>query len=341
MLSLQISGVALALAAGLSAGLCTAPIKFMKSYRYEHWALVYSIFGMIALPWLLAFWLCPDIMGALGQIPVAAYLKANACSLAWGVANVLCCLCLIRIGFSLTMGIITGVGLPIGIMLPLVLKGSGQFADAPSPFSAAGLAMAIMAAVLALSVAMMAYAGFRRERTQGANGKSGGFGLGLAMSVAAGILQVGLSFAFVYSQGPLMDALQAKGASESGAIAAVWATTLPGGALANIFLPLALLFKRGGFKELLSARDFALSLLMGLLFASLVLCMGNGMRMLGALGASLGFGLYQGFQTLSSQGVGIFSGEWRGADLKTKTIMSIAVLLTLFGVAGMALAKSL
>ncbi len=342
MIESQIAGTALAVAAGLAGGLCAAPVKLMKSYRFEHWAFVYSLLGMLLLPWLLAALLCPNLQEAISQAATADLLKANACSLAWGTANVLFCLCLLRIGFSLTMGIVTGLGLPIGVLLPLLFKGSGQFADAPEAMSKAGLMMIAMAALLAVSVAIMAYAGARRERTQGGAktvGKS--YVTGLAMALAAGLLQVGLSFAFVYSQGPLTEALKAQGASETGAVAGVWAATLPGGALANIVFPLALMLKRGSVKDLACARDFALSVLMGLLFVALLLCMGSGMRMLGALGASLGFGLYQGFQTLASQGVGIVSGEWNGADFASKASMAAAILLTLLGVAGMSLAKCL
>ena len=78
---------------------------------------------------------------------------------------------------------------------------------------------------------------------------------------------------------------------------------------------------------------------MSLLFVALVLCMGNGMRMLGVLGASLGFGIYQGLQILASQGVGVVSGEWRGVDMKSAMGMTLAVFLVLLGVAGMTVAE--
>jgi hypothetical protein len=184
----------------------------------------------------------------------------------------------------------------------------------------------------------MARAGFERDKagleTQGS------FKAGLLMAIAAGLLQVGLSFAFVYSQGPLMEALKSRGAGESGAIAAVWAVTLPGGALVNVFFPLFLMLRGRNLKSLSAPKDFCLTLLMSLLFVTCLLCMGNGMRMMGALGASLGFGLYQGFQTLFSQGVGVFSGEWKGVGTRTKALMISAIVLMLAAVSVMALLKT-
>jgi len=331
-------GTGLAVTAGIAVGLFAAPIKCMKKYRFEHWAFINAIAALIVLPWGLAITLCPRLADALGQVPMAAYLKANLWSLAWGAANVLCGLCLVRIGVSLTMGLLTGVGLPVGILLPMVLKGSGQFATAPSLFSPTGFALLALTLVLVSSVALMAIAGFEREK----NGlmTQGFFRGGLLMAIAAGFLQVGLSFAFVYSQGPLMEALKAGGAGESGAIAAVWAVTLPGGALVNVLFPLSLMISRQNAKTLLYLKDFFLTLAMSLLFVTCLLCMGNGMRMMGALGASLGFGLYQGFQTLSSQAVGVISGEWKGAAVRTKVLMLSAVILMLAAVSAMAFVQA-
>ncbi len=334
----SLMGTGLAVIAGIAVGLFAAPIKCMTKYRFEHWAFINALLALIVLPWGLALALCPHLVDALAQLPVSAYLKANLWSLAWGVANVLCGLCFVRIGVSLTMGVLTGVGLPVGILLPMVLKGSGQFSEAPSLFSPAGLALLALTLVLVFSVALMARAGFERER-DGLK-TCGSFKGGLMMAIAAGVLQVGLSFAFVYSQGPLMEALRSRGASESGSIAAVWAATLPGGALVNVFFPLSLMLRGRTAKTLLFPKDFCLTFVMSLLFVTCLLCMGNGMRMMGALGASLGFGLYQGFQTLSSQGVGFFSGEWKGAAEKAKGLMLTAVILMLAAVSAMAIVQA-
>ncbi len=337
----SLMGSGLAILAGLAVGLSLAPIKLMTKYRYEHWAFVHALAALILLPWGLAALLCPDLAGALGQVPASAWLKANLWSLAWGAANVLGGLCLVRIGVSLTVGLLTGVGLPVGVLLPMIFKGSGQFAEAPSLLSPTGLALLGLTLVLVFAVALMARAGFEREKGQPAGLKvHGSFKAGLLMAIAAGVLQVGLSFAFVYSQGPLMEALKVRGAGESGAIAAVWAVTLPGGALVNVLFPLFLMLRGRNVKALLFPRDFGLTLVMSLLFVTCLLCMGNGMRMMGALGASLGFGLYQGFQVLSSQGVGVASGEWKGVAGRTKALMVCAVLLTLAAVGVMALLKT-
>lgn len=334
----SLTGAALAAFAGLSMGLSAAPIKFMTKYRYEHWAFINSLLALVVFPWCLAVALCPDLPGALGAVPASAYLKANLWSLAWGAANVLCGLCFVRIGVSLTMGILTGVGLPVGILLPMVFKGSGQFAEAPSLASPAGLALLALTLVLVVSVALMARAGSEREEKGIAT--RGSFKVGLLMAIAAGFLQVGLSFAFVYSQGPLVEALKARAAGESAAVAAVWAVTLPGGAWVNVLFPLFLMLRGRNWRTLAMPEDFCLTLLMPLLFVGSLLCMGNGMRMMGALGASLGFGLQQGLSILTAQGVGVFTGEWSGVFRRTKILMAGAVVLMLAAVGTMAFLRA-
>lgn len=330
----SMTGAALAVLAGVAMGLSAAPIKFMSKYRYEHWAFINAFLSLIVLPWCLAVALCPDLPEALRHVPMAAYLKANLWSLAWGVANILCGLCFVRIGVSLTMGLLTGIGLPVGILLPMVFKGSGQFATAPSLFSSSGLTLLALTLVLVFSVTLMARAGSEREQKR--TGTDGSYKAGLLMVIAAGFLQVGLSFAFVYSQGPLMEALTQRGASESGAISAVWAVTLPGGALINVLFPLTLMLRGRSLATLSTLRDFLLTLLMPLLFVCSLLSLANGMRMMGALGASLGFGLQQGLQILTAQGVGIVTGEWKGVLRRTQVLMISAVVLMLMAISAMA-----
>ncbi len=336
---IEITGLMLVAGGGLASGLGAAPVKLMKRFDYEHWALIYSLTGMLLLPWAIACAACPDFFQALSAVPLSVYVKANACSIAWGVANILANVCLLRIGLCLSMAIVTGVGLPIGILLPTLVKGSGQFADAPSLFSRQGAMLGLVTLVLMVSVVLVSQAGAEREKAASAAGARGRYASGVLMMVLAGVLQVGLSFAFVYSQGPLMAALTARGAETWAATAGVWAVALFGGAMVNALFAAWVLRRNRSAGKFALSRDFACALAMGLLFTSLLLCMGNGMRLLGALGASLGFGVYQGLQTLTAQGVGVAAGEWRGASAKAKALLAGSVVLILLAIGIIASSK--
>ena len=196
--------------------------------------------------------------------------------------------------------------------------------------------------LMLVAVFLVARAGKERdkERQAEANAPSGSFGLGVLMAVAAGVLQVGLSLAFVYTQGPVMDALA--GAPDYAANATVWAATLPGGAAVNIVYALWLARRRRTLPTLWRAPlDLGLGIAMGLGFFLMVLLLGHGMRAMGAMGASLGFGLYQGVQIVAFQSVGVLGGEWRGVASKPRRQMLAALAMILLAIVVMSLGKEL
>ncbi|MBN8525650.1 MAG: hypothetical protein J0M02_09965 [Planctomycetes bacterium] len=332
-----LAGMGLVLLAGILSGASPAPLKAMRRYGFEHWSLLAAVCGQVALPWVAAWMLCPGLGAALGSVDPGALILANLLSAAWGVAAVLYGLSLVRIGFGLAVGLLTGIGLPIGVLLPLMLRGSGGFADAPGLASASGIAIAAGTLLMLVAVACFAGAGMRRDA--GRSISSGSLRTGLAMAVGAGVLQAGLGLAFVYTQGPIGAALRAGGAGESGAGIGVWAVTLPGGAAVGIGYATWMLIRRGTWRIFASSpRDGMLALAMGVMFFLFLACLGAGMCRMGALGASIGFGLYQIAQLAAAQAVGLASGEWReaprGAMRRLWSAIAIASLAVVVMAAG-------
>lgn len=339
-------GLFFAFFSGLVGGLAPLPLKYMRRYGYEHWGLVVAIIGYLAIPWLAVFAICPDTFGALRDIPVRDFIVGNVFSMAWGIANVLYFLCLMRIGFSLGQSILAGTAIPAGVVIPMLLKASGKFADSPGPLSASGLTILAGTIAMLVGVRLVAKAGFGREAAQGGGVKrrDGGFMAGLVMSIVAGILSIGISFSFVYTQEPIAEAFIKHGTDENAAPTAVRAATLLGGALVNLLYPLWLLCKNrswGVFVGPGSLRDFMLSLPIGIITIVSFVMGSTGMVMLGALGASVGFGINQAMQIAASQAVGRFTGEWRGVPSEHIRTMTIAVIVLLASVAIVAVARAM
>jgi L-rhamnose-H+ transport protein len=316
------------------------PIKLMRRFQYEHWAIVANTVGIVLVPWCVTLLFCPRPFEAYATLDPAVLVKSNLWSLGWGVANVLAMICFLRIGFSLTNAILTGLGASLGVILPMLVKGSGLFEDAPGLGSAAGLTVLAGVAVMLVGVVLVSMAGFGKTRAQGQEETtSGSFVAGLIMAILAGVLSCGISFAFVYSWKPIVDAMKANGASEIAANFAVWAVGLVGGALVNILYPVYLLTKNRSWHVLLDAKEVLLALIAGVSFAVAVAGMGGGMLLLGALGASLGFGVQQASQMLGGQAVGFVAGEWRGVRGAPRLQMYWAIVLLIVAAVIMACGK--
>ena len=138
MSSSMITGAIVVALAGLIQGSGAWPMKLLKNYKFEHWWFIAQFGGLIVIPWLVTLIFCPNCFQAYSEVPLKTILISNACSLSWGVANLLCGMCFVRIGFALTGAVLTGLGVSLGVTIPMIVKGSGMFSDAPNIGSAAG-----------------------------------------------------------------------------------------------------------------------------------------------------------------------------------------------------------
>lgn len=231
--------------AGLVVGGGAWPMKLMRKFQLEHWWFIGMLVGLIIMPWTITRFFCPHALAAYRTLAPAVLVKANVFAVAWGIANVLCGLCFVRIGFALTGGILTGLGISVGVTVPMLIEGTGLFSQASDWNSLAGRIVLLGVAIMLAAVLLVSLAGFGRDRALGRAGpsSSGGFLGGLVTVVIAGILSAGISFSFVYSQGPILEAMKARGAGDIQANFAVWAAGLLGGALINIAFPAYLMTK--------------------------------------------------------------------------------------------------
>ncbi|OHB55029.1 MAG: hypothetical protein A2Y12_12015 [Planctomycetes bacterium GWF2_42_9] len=326
-----LSGALIVVFAGLFLGSGGWPIKLMKRAKYEHFGFVSILASAFIGPWMVTLLFCPNAMQAYKSVDTAVFIKANLFSMAWGVANILCMKSLMRIGFCLTGGIITGIGVSIGVTLPMVFKGSGLFRNAPAPTSPAGLIVLGGVIMMMLGVIASLLAGVGRDKMlQKAQKISRNFIVSLLMVVLGGILSAGVSFVFIYSQEPIVAAMKSYGAGEIPANFAVWAAGLVAGGLINLIYTAWLMTKNKSWNILCSLKDSGLSIIMGINIMLAIALTGKGMLMLGAFGASVGLGIQQAMQMIGSQSVGFIGGEWHGIYGKPRNQMYASIALLIF-----------
>ena len=338
-----ISGIVVAGLGGVSAGALSWPIKLMKRFQFEQCWFTGMLFGLFLVPWAVTLLMCPHAVDAYRSVEGGIIIKSNLFSLAWGIGNVLLGLSLVRIGASLSFAILSGVGIPLGVIVPMVFKGSGKFQQAADLDSPAGFAILGATALMLVGVVLVALAGFGRDRMlDKAGGRAGGFLGGLIMCVVSGFCSVGPSFAFVYSQAPIRKAMLDRGAGEWPAAIAVWAMGMLLGALVNVAYPAILMTRKSTWRVLgESPREIGFSLIVGLnLFLAFSLWF-SGMLLLGPMGGSVGFGIYFALQILGAQGLGLISDEWRGVHGKPVKQMGAAIAILVVAAAIMAYASTL
>jgi hypothetical protein len=263
--------------------------------------------------------------------------------LAWGIANVLFGISVTRIGASLSMAILTGIGASLGVTLPMILKGSGLFAAAPSILSMPGAVVLTGVAVMLVGVLLCARSGRLRESSEsGSKAPHGSYAINMLIITLCGVLSAGISFTFIFSQDEIVRAAVAKGAGPLAANAAVWAIALVAGMLVNIIYPAILITREGSWAQFVRyPGQILLSAMIGIQFFTGVLLMGQGMLALGVLGASVGFGMSQGMQIVVGQILGFVSGEWRGAPPQARKLIFTAIALLLTAAFILALANTL
>lgn len=86
-------------------------------------------------------------------------------------------ICVIRIGAALTGAILSAVGMTFGTIIPIVIKGSGLFSNAPDLFSPQGMVLILALLVLIAGVVLVIKAGFERQKTLSPLTIPGGFNL--------------------------------------------------------------------------------------------------------------------------------------------------------------------
>ncbi|MDD5509169.1 MAG: L-rhamnose/proton symporter RhaT [Bacteroidales bacterium] len=326
-------GIVFATLAGLGAGTSAWPFKVIKEMHFEQYVFLNILSGLVLYPWIVVLIKVPDPGLMIETVGAKTLIISNILSVAWGVANLLCMICIIRIGAALTGAILSALGMSVGIIVPLILKGSGLFTNAPDVFSRPGLLIMIGLLVVIAGVVLVSVAGFGREKVlKNASGQvrkkqaSGDFRRGLVLAIIAGILSCGLGLSFVYSQGPIIEAVKQQGAGEMVANVAVWALACLGGALVNIGYAVYWMTRKKTWNLLFIRKDELIcSLLVGLQFLGSMVLMGRGMVMLGILGASVGFGIQQSMQIIGNQMVGFIGGEWKGVFGQPRKTMYVAL----------------
>lgn len=334
-----IIGLILVTLAGLGTGTVAWPMKKIKDLHFEQYLFVFMFTGIVVYPWIVVLINVPDPIEIIRTVGVKPLLISNLLSICWGVANVLYLVCVVKIGAALSGAILSALGMSVGVILPMIFKGTGLFSGAPNIFSKAAIVILLGLFVIIIGVVMVSIAGFGREKILEKNNlnkkrkTTAGFLKGLMLMILAGVFSSGLSLAFIYSQGPIIEAVKRQGAGEITANFTVWALGILGGALVNILYAAYLMtIKKTWHLLFVRKGEMIFGAIVGLQFIFSIILLGRGMVLLGILGASIGFGIQQSMQVVGNQLVGFIGGEWKDVNGKPRKTMYAAIVIILTAV---------
>jgi L-rhamnose-H+ transport protein len=324
-------GVLGVLAGGLLNGSFVLPMKRLPSWKWENTWLVYSISGLLILPWALALAVIPQFGNILYRTSGLTIVKVLIFGFGWGIGSVLFGLGVNRLGLAVGYGLILGLIAPIGTFLPLLVLHPEQL------WTRQGYALILGTMIVLVGILFCAVAGRRREKevSKLAPMVQSGFFVGLVICLLAGVFSAMLNFAFVF--GEEMQRLAASnGAATSMAANSIWALTLTAGFMANAGYCVYLLQKNHtwGYFSLSTAPAgyWGGASLMGILCFGSFMVYGMGATAMGALGGIVGWPLFMAASLITSNAWGAVTGEWSGASRRSYAYSLIGIALLMVAI---------
>jgi L-rhamnose-H+ transport protein len=322
-------GIFLSLLGGLLNGSFYAPAKWMPLWRWENSWLIYSVSGLLVIPWALAYGAIPHLLSIYHETSWGVLLMIALFGLGWGVGSVFFGLGVDKVGLALAYGIILGIIAIVGAAGPILVKNPAQF------WTPAGHALLMGLALVIVGTVFCAMAGGQREKDQNVGKPTkprSGFLLGFIICVLAGVFSPLLNFAFVFGRS-LQDRSFAAGAQFSLASYSIWAVALTAGFGANAVYCVYLLLKNKTFAVFRTSGApptyWLLGALMGFLWFSGIAAYGMGATEIGSLGGSIGYPVFVATNIITGNIWGVITGEWKGAGRRAYALAytGIAILV--------------
>jgi L-rhamnose-H+ transport protein len=294
------------------------PLEYLRKWRWENAWITFSLVALVFLPWTLAFTRVPHLLAVYGSVRISDFVMPFLFGAGWGVAQVLFGLAVLRVGMALSFATTIGLGAALGTLVPILLRHPAVLKTARGEILVFGVLLMVA------GVIVCSWAGRRREREQRSEAAEVGersYMIGIFMAAAAGLLAPMLNYSLAFGDVFLLEALR-NHATRPDAPYAVWPVALAGGAVPNLAYACLLMYRNKSWGNFFPLWPQVLTgTLMGVLWMGSVAAYGTATTLLGVLGASIGWSIYQISMILTANISGWIAGEWKGASLPSKYLL--------------------
>ncbi len=325
-------GLVWILVAGVTQGAFAVPMKFVRRWKWEHLWLAYSVIAFFLLPLVVAWVTVPHLRVVLeNSSPRILWLTALF-GLGWGAGSVFFGLGVDALGMALGFSMMTGIYTALGALVPMIVLTPDLIWTKNGALILAGNVITIVGVVI------QAVAGDLRDKQAGAaeavtlNTKVS-FTAGLAICIVSGALSGMLNFSYAFGK-PIAETAQHFGSTKDNSLNALWLVALPAGGILNVAYCVYLMAKRKSWALLYRDTvpvDWLHAWVMSALWTGSVIVYGWGADLLGRLGPTLGWSLWNAILIITTVVCGLLTHEWDDAKGRPLTLLFVGVAFLIGG----------
>ena len=331
------TGLAAVVLAGVLQGLFAVPMKYAPRWNYENIWLIFSLMGMVVLPWMLTTATVPHFVEAYSLTPMPVLVLIAGFGLCWGFGSALAGLGMNLLGIGLGMAIILGLSASLGSLIPLIILSPQQL------HTSQGRTYLVGTVIMLAGIAFCARAGMLRDaaRNCGESAPHRSFFVGFMVCCLSGLFSSALNFSYAFG-GDALDRARALGASQLWSAGVVTALAVSGGFISNLVYCGYLLRKNGTLGRFTgdgAGTGWVCGTLMGLFWFGGQTLYAIGITWTGQLGVVIGWPLLMGMIIVTSNAAGVMTGEWNGVSAVTKRFLAFGMLIILTALGVLAIAQ--
>lgn len=329
-------GIVIFMLGGLAGAIFYMPFKKVTNWAWESYWLVYALFGLLIVPWILAFTMAPNVLDVLREAPSGELWYCYVCGAAWGLGGLTWGLMIRYLGFGLGLAMGCGLCSAAGTLIPPMLKGGDAIANM---FTTPSGQVSVLAALISVAgIVFVGMAGMSKENELSEEAKKKAvaefnFKKGIIAVLFSGLMSSAMSFGL--QGGTQTEALSLEISPVSSMAwkgMPVLVIVLLGGFTVNFIWCVLLNLKNKTAGDYIRPEGPVLmanlffAAVAGAIWCSQFICFKTGEPQMGDT-SYIGWAVLMASQILFSQLLGLSLGEWKGTSSKTVRLLVIGLAL--------------